>query len=527
MPSTRRRPASRHEPRRARGGRSLASVASPLRRVLATRERRSAGAFGASVLALCVVWLFGFSLHAPLSSTDIEVVKVSGVWRVFNRNIPGLISVTFLLGLATLTYLAVLWALRRGFSHSFAAAIAACVLAGLSLMPLMPLTSPDAVHLAADVRTFWLHQTYPASWSGRPSQIDDPIAKQVVRFYDRPSGYGPLAYAIGGAPLPFVGDGLRANIAGEKAVAGTFLVLTAVLAGFVARRLGQNPGLVTAAVGLNPLMLWEFPADGHNDSIMAAFGVASLLFVLSLGWRQRAGGVGLGIASTASKFGLAIAAPVVAAAWFPRLRLAIAAAVVVLGGLLAFFIASGQSFNMMAIGPAREIVNTTPWGVLWKAVGEDDTGRQFVIGLAWGLFLLGAGAILVRHRLSEPADVVAAVGLMLFLFAFIGSPGLLPWYQVWYLPFAILSGRRWLVVTALVFSIGGFAPILARNWLLPIERDMGINDPVEKTAVVLWLVTAVTAFVVWRADQARELAAERATSRRRPGIQRRPSRSRS
>src|SRR3970282_857235 len=134
------------------------------------------------------------------------------------------------------------------------------------------MTSPDAVHLAADVRTFWLHGKYPASWAGRPSQVDDPIVEQVVRFKERPSGYGPLAYAIGGAPLPFVGDDLRANIAGEKAVAGVFLFATAVLAGFVARRLGQNPALVTAAVGLNPLMLWQFPADGHNDSILAAFG---------------------------------------------------------------------------------------------------------------------------------------------------------------------------------------------------------------------------------------------------------------
>src|SRR4029079_10176142 len=145
-------------------------------------------------------------------------------------------------------------------------------------LPVMPLTSPDAVHLSADVRTLYLHQKYPARRSGAPDKIDDPIAKQVVAFPDQPSSYGPLAYAIGGAAIPFGGGdaSLRGTLFGTKLVSGVFLLLTAIFAGIAAKRLGRNGALAVAMVGMNPLFLWEFPGAGHNATIMAAFGVMPL-----------------------------------------------------------------------------------------------------------------------------------------------------------------------------------------------------------------------------------------------------------
>lgn len=486
-------------------------------------ERRNAAVFAASVAVLCAVWLFGLTLRARLFSLPIDTVRRSGIARVFDSGVTDLVNVTLVIAAATAAYLLALWALRRGFRHSFAAAISGCVLGAFAFMPSMPLTSPDAVHLAADVRTFWLFQRNPTVRENAPAAIDDPVTQQVAVFKGDPSGYGPLSYAIGGAPLPFVGDSLRANILGVKIVAGAFLLATAVLAGLMARRLGQNPGLITAAVGLNPLMLWQFPGDGHNDSIMAAFGMLALLFVVRSDWSSRGIGLAAGLASVASKFALVLAAPVVAGAWFPRLRPAFAALACIGGVGVWLVFVTGHGPNIGTAGPAFAVAQTTPWGVLSNAVDANHTAREWFVGLAYLMFGAVSALVLLRHRLEEPQDIVAAVGLVMWFFLFACSPGLLPWYQVWYLPFAFLSGRRWLIAASLVFSVGGFLPILALNWKAAIIREMDISSPVDRAVVVLWVAVGATALgVYWAGESRRRRAAERGP--RRP--QRRPARRR-
>jgi hypothetical protein len=520
-----------------------------------SREQKTIAVFAGCVAVLLAVWLFGFSLRAPLWSDrttvvngeTVRVLRVSGISNVFTDHIQSLVTAGMLIGVASVAYLGCLWALRRGFKHSFAAAIVATALAAGAFLPGMPLTSPDAIHLAADVRTYWLHDgwkgtpplppltghrvngPYPARFVGRPDVIDDPVAQQVVRFKTTPSGYGPVAYIVGGAPLPFVGDGLGANLLGLKVVAGVFLVLTAALAGLVARRLGQNAGLVTAMIGLNPLMLWQFPGDGHNDTIMAALGVAALLLVTEALWAKRAGGAALGAASVLSKFGLAIAAPIVAVHWFPRWRVWIAALAALVGAAIIFFVLiRRESGGFGTIGPLSAIAQTTPWGLLWKGLGHHPEQVRWLDSLALGVFLILAVLILLQHRLESLQDVAAATGLTIFVLLFVGLPGYLPWYQVWYLPFAALSGKRWLILTSLAFSIGTFAVVLSLNWNLDIPRLMGIDNPVEKSVVVLWTVVGVTAIAAYLADRNREMGARQPSTRsRRRSVQRRPIRSRS
>ncbi len=457
--------------------------------------------FAASVLVICATWFFGIGQRARLFSLDIQIVRTSGIHRVFTSGVSDATDTFTLIALGTAGYLGALWALRRGFKDSFPAAIAACVLAGAAFLPSMPMTSPDAVHLAADVRTFWLYHRYPTHVENAPAKVDDPVTQQVVVFPNSPSGYGPLSYAIGGAALPFTGDGLRGNVLGVKIVAGAFLVLTAYLAGLLARRLGQNAALATAMVGLNPLMLWEFPGDGHNDSIMVAFGVLALLFLVQRNWASRGDGIGAAVASVFSKFALVIAAPVIAAAWFPRLRLAMAALIAVAGVALVVLVGSGWRPDFSATGPATAIAKTTPWGVIANVTDAGPDGKDRLITAALASFMAILALIVWRHPLEKPQDIVAAIGLLLWLFLFVSSPGLLPWYQLWYFPFAVLSGRRWLVVTALVFSVGGFLPILALNWSGDMAREWSISEPVDRAVEVLWLVTTVTALAMLSADR--------------------------
>ncbi|MBI2766049.1 MAG: hypothetical protein HYX53_09085 [Chloroflexi bacterium] len=492
------------------------------------RERQALTFFGISLVVLVGTWFGFFSLRAPIWSEDIKIIPVAGLFRIFGDRTSDLFSTFLLLVIVSLAYLGCLAALRRGFPRSFPVAMAGCVLAALAVLPVTPLTSPDVTHLAADVRTLWLHGQYPAVKEGAPDQIDDPVARQVVVFKSSPSGYGPLAYAIGGIALPFVGDNFRANIAGQKAVAGAFLVLTALFTGLVARRLGYNPGLAAAAVGLNPLMLWQFPADGHNDAIMAAFGMLALLLVLRDPLRDRAAGLLSGLASFAAKYALAVALPLVAAYWFRRYRWArpAAAGLVGVGGALAaMLVIVHTTGGTGTIGPATGLTQNTPWARIADAVDADLQARRVLFAVSYVLLAIIAATIIIRHRLETPRDLVAAIGLLMFLFAFVASPSLRHWYQLWYLPFALLSGRRWLIAASLTFTLSAFLTILALNWQVPIIAEMGIKQPIEKSVWLVWILTGGAALITWRVDieRGRRLAQAEARRQQRPGA-RRPAR---
>lgn len=488
-------------------------------------ERNALAAFVACALIVAGTWLFGISLRAPLWGDDLRLITDPGMSKFFPR-ISGMMTTALIIAIASAAYLGCLWALHRGFPRSYQAALVATVVAAAAWLPSATLSSPDAVHLAADVRTFWLHGEYPARFSGRPDAVNDPIAQQVKRFPNRPSGYGPVAYAIGGAPLPFVGDSIRANLLGQKIVSATFLVIVAGLAGWVARRLGHNAGLAAGIVGLNPMMLWQFPGDAHNDTIMAAFGLLALPFLLSTTWRQRSAGLLFGAASVLAKFGLAVAAPIVVAHWFPRWR-ALLAAVAALAGVawIAVVIIASKGFGFGTIGPATEIAPITPWDILYAAADRDPDAKQWINTIAYGLFVFVLAAIIWKHPLETAEDVVTAAATTTFFFLFLCSPGFLPWYQVWYLPLAAVSGRRWLVATAVLFSIGAFLPLLAFNWRPFIERQMDISDPIPKAVAVLWLATGLTAALIYRNDT-RQPQAEAATRRARRAAPRRAIRQR-
>jgi hypothetical protein len=288
---------------------------------------------------------------------------------------------------------------------------------------------------------------------------------------------------------------------GQKAVSATFLVLAAAIAGLLARWLGGNAGLVTGIVGLNPMMLWQFPGDAHNDSIMVVLGLLALPLLLATAWRKRVGGVGLAGASVLSKFGLALAGPVIVAYWFPRWRALIAVGLAAAGGLaLVGMVAASEGFGLGAIGPATAIAPITPWDILWDMTDRDQEAKRWIGVLAYSLFALVLAAIVWKHPLETAQDAVTAAATAIFFFLFLRCPGFLPWYQIWYLPLAAISGRRWLVVTAIVFSIGAWLPLLAYNWRIPIERDMGISDPIQKATAVLWIATGILAAWLFRND---------------------------
>lgn len=465
----------------------------PMQRLLPLsrgQEQWHVTVFAAGLAALALLLLFGLALRGPLGSVDFIAVRASGTDNVLGRSLAAMNATLLVLALAIAAYLACAWALRRGFRHSYLAAVAGTALAALSILPVAPLSSPDAVHVAADVRTLWLHGRYPADRANAPGRVDDPVAKQVYAYPNAASGYGPLSYVIGGLPLPFTGDGLRANVFGQKVVAALALVALAALTGQLAKRVGADPGLGAGLVGLHPLLLWEFAGGGHNDLLMVAFGVLAVLLALGTTLRQRGLAVAAGAASVLSKFTLMVAAPLVLLYWWPRGRRLLLSLVVLAAIALVVL------FNAHLVGPARgPATNVSPY-TFWGVVQDWMGGGRWIVGFCYTLFAIFVLMIMVEHPLSKPRDLVGAIGLLLWLFVFACMPGYHPWYQAWFLPFALLSERRWLVTGALVFSLGAFLPILAINWAQQLS-DAGFSDPPTAAALLLWGATALAAVGTW------------------------------
>lgn len=476
--------------------------------------------FGGAVLLMSAIWLFGFALRVSLGN-DVDTVARGGISRVLTKGFSDFRDTSLLLIVACGAYLTALWALRRGFPHSFAATMAGTVIAGLAMFPAMPLTSPDAVHLAADVRTFWIHHKWPAEFAGTPSQIDDPVANEVRVFRTLPSGYGPVAYALGGAPLPFVGDGFTANLVGQKAMGLIFLAGTAAAAGLLARRLGQNGALVAGIIGLNPMMTWQYPGDGHNDAMMAFFGVLALWLVMEESWLRRGGGVFTWLISALCKYALVLASPVVAAWWWPRWRYTLTA-LTVLGAaaVLVAYIKNVGPVQNGTLGPAGAVIQTTPWRwfELWFDTGRH--GRDVITVFGYLSYLIVVGLVMGLHPLKTKVDLVRGVALVMSVFLFM-SPAYHPWYIIWILPFAALSNARYLMTAVIVYSMLAFLPILALNWQFTLADSWGFGrssnsfTAVEWFTAAMWFGTLFAAYIGWRGRDAAKFG--RATAKQAQG----------
>jgi hypothetical protein len=251
--------------------------------------------------------------------------------------------------------------------------------------------------------------------------------------------------------------------------------------------------------------------------------MAAVYFCLFRPWRRRAAGIGFGILSVLAKFALIITAPIILASWFPRARYVIAG-ILVVGGILAVVsIIRGSGFGQGGAGPLVTIAENSPWFVLEEWLDPDRDGRRAMAISAYVMLFLVTAVIMIRHRLTEPADILSALGLQLGLFVFFFSPSLRHWYQLWAFPFIALSGYRWLKAGAIAFTLGSIPAILTRNWTGDIQFRWNIEHPKEVSVILLWIFTLVVVLLTW-GFASRQAAAIRAgqgrATRRRVAVSR-------
>ncbi|HET8952598.1 MAG TPA: glycosyltransferase 87 family protein [Solirubrobacteraceae bacterium] len=288
------------------------------------------------------------------------------------------------------------------------------------------------------------------------AQRGDPVYA-YSNWHQLSSPYGPLFTLL---LLPIAHLPLAVEYWSYKvlATAASLGLLAAVWA--CARRLGGAPAPAVAFVGLNPLVLVYALGGKHNDLLMMALVMLGCLLLLVR--REGAGGAALA-AAVAIKASAGLLAPVIVLG-APRRPRAIAG-LAVAGLALAALSYAAFGPHLPDLRDQSRLVNT--WSVpdlVGYAAGHG--GADPAIRRLMAIAMLAGAAVCAAFawRTRRWATAGAAAGL-----AGLATVGWLePWYILWSLPLAAVSGSRTIrfatvLVTAwLVLVWGGVVPTAAR-----------------------------------------------------------------
>lgn len=417
------------------------------------------------VRALGLLGLLGilttvFMISAGAASTPTEYVPArSGGWPAWlagplhglDLSLHGGTFQTLMLVMCA-SYVLVLIAAGQLPMSALAGAI---VLANVILLLGPPLISQDVFGYLSFARLGALHGLDP--YTHVPAEVPtDP----VFRFIGWPfqnSPYGPLftlvSYAI--APL-----GLAGGLWAFKTLAVASSLGAVALIARAAARLGQSSRWAAAFVGLNPVMLVLAVGGAHNDTLLLLAIAVALLLTAGTARAAGAGRAGLHLRAGAGALVAGVGIKLTAGLALPflilapssareRVRVALGAGVallaVVVVGVLGFGVHALGFLG--AIGEQQQLVSTHSIPA--------ETAR--LVGLSgtpgWWRDLFVAGFLIVLAvelwRTARGADWRVAAGWStLALLA--STAWVLPWYAIWVLPLAAVSGNRRLCAATLL-----------------------------------------------------------------------------
>ncbi len=301
------------------------------------------------------------------------------------------------------------------------------------------------------------------------------------------SPYGPMFTLLTFAVVPL---GVAASFWALKALLALASLATIWLVWKCARLLGRDPLTAIALVGLNPIVLvWGLGGD-HNDFLM----VFSIMLGFYLLLRARAaaevhdpsagpprGGIGGWLAPLSSReigagaaFALAAAIKASGGVLIPVVLVGLARTprrlVQVLIGMLAAGAIVGAA-SLLAFGlhvpdlstQSRLVTNESVPNLIGLAVGAggESNGVRTVMSAVLALSVLACCVMAWRNRDTISPSGWASVALVLTL------SWVLPWYVLWILPLAALSGSRRLRTAAVlvgVYLIVAWAPASGLLW---------------------------------------------------------------
>lgn len=423
-----------------------------------------------------------------------EVVRApDGFARVLGDDAAGAARTTLLILALFAVFGVALWlASRLRGSGARWFVLAGSAVFAVTLLPLNPLGAQDVYHNVLDARIFWLHHANPTQQPPLAFPYDR-LAAFVPSWRDTPSAYGPLWYLLAGLPIPVAGDGLWANVIGQKLLVGGFLLGLTWLVMQTAERVRPGSGAAAGVlVGWNPLLQFEAAGNAHNDVVMAFFAVAALYALTRRWWLAVFPLLALAVAS---KEIMALLGPILLVYLLRReevsrrsiaLSMILGAALVVV--LYLPFLAGKQT--LAGLSREADHVTSSPGALIYLIVQTSiDVRWQVILGAmklaAWPVFLLGYASLLraVLRRPTPETAFTTAFWAMLLLLALL-TWWFMPWYLFWLAPLAAACAGRRPMALAAVFSGCAMLSYVPHFWLAR-------NDALLREAA-----TALTGFAV-------------------------------
>jgi alpha-1,6-mannosyltransferase len=269
-----------------------------------------------------------------------------------------------------------------------------------------------------------------------------------VGWHDVSTPYGPLFTVISYALVPL---GIAAGIWALKVIAVLTSLGAIALVWRSAERRGLAPGPAAVLLGLNPLVLVFAVGGAHNDTLLGLLVAAGLVAVLDR--RDVAGPATLvGAIAIKASAGLALPFALIAAGRRGGGRAAVVGVIAAGAAILVVtLVAFGGDFSGI-VGSLRGqqqlvAVHSVPSFVSRRlGLGRYDSTVRTIFG---GGFALAAAACLV-YAWRRPERWLEAYGWTT-LALLCATAWLLPWYALWVLLPAALSGDRRLRGATLVF----------------------------------------------------------------------------
>ncbi len=276
-----------------------------------------------------------------------------------------------------------------------------------------------------------------------------------------PSTYGPAFLGLSGA-LAFLG--ITGSVWAFKLISGTAALLVLRLVWVAARRLGRDPLWAVVFVGANPVWLAWLVGGAHNDSVVMAGFMASVVLVLS--GSERLGGLALA-ATFAIKLSVAPLAPFLLLAARRRSSLLLGSAIGVVVLLVAGFALFPPSWLHHWLLQSQDQARISGPGPLKYAMGlvgidTDPVPLSIRVLAEYAGFLVFA-ALLVWSWWT--GDWLTGAGWTAFV-VLVASAWLREWYLAWLLPLAALAPSRRLSAAAVALTV--FVALTSDRWILDV-----------------------------------------------------------
>jgi alpha-1,6-mannosyltransferase len=249
--------------------------------------------------------------------------------------------------------------------------------------------------------------------------------------------------------LPLAKVGLATAIWLIKAFTAAASLGCVALVWACAKRLGRDPLPAALFVGLNPLLLIFAVGGGHNDLLMMLAALGGIYFLLD----DRVAGVTGIVAAAAIKLSAAVILPFAILGSKDRVRALIWTLATGAAGITVSVLIFGVHVASVRRVLGNIARHATPINIPGFVLNDIlRLGVSVHLQDHIGVAILIPVLIVLLVRTWRGGDWLAATGWATFAML-VTTTWLLPWYMVWWLPFAALVEGREQRLAALGFTV--------------------------------------------------------------------------